>query len=63
MELECGGHKGGWMRIADLDTRRGDDRLSGLTNFTTHNDPVHPVAYNYVCRSIDFAGLFLLCLV
>ena len=20
MELECGGHKGGWMRIADLDT-------------------------------------------
>ena len=23
MELECGGHKGGWMRIADLDTSRG----------------------------------------
>ena len=24
MELECGGHKGGWMRIADLNTTRGD---------------------------------------
>ena len=22
MELECGGHKGGWMRIADIDTRK-----------------------------------------
>jgi len=25
MELECGGYKGRWMRIADLDTSRGDD--------------------------------------
>ena len=22
--LECDGHKGGWMRLADLDTSRGD---------------------------------------
>ena len=29
MELECGGQKGGWMRIADLDTSRGDDCPSG----------------------------------
>ena len=29
MELECGGHKGGWMRIADLDTSRGHDCPSG----------------------------------
>ena len=29
MELECGGHKGGWMRIADLDTSRGDDCPTG----------------------------------
>ena len=29
MELECGGHKGGWMKIADLDTSRGDDCPSG----------------------------------
>ena len=43
MELECGGHKGGWMRIADLDTSRGDDCPTGWTKFTTPNDPVHPV--------------------
>ena len=35
MELECGGHKGGWMRIADLDTTRGDDCPSGWTKITT----------------------------
>ena len=35
MELECGGHKGGWMRIADLDIRREDDCPSGWTKITT----------------------------
>ena len=35
MELECGGHKGGWMKIADLDTSRGDDCPSGWTKITT----------------------------
>ena len=35
MELECSGHKGGWMRIADLDASRGDDCPSGWTNITT----------------------------
>ena len=35
MELECGGHKGGWMRIADLDTSRGDDCPSEWTKITT----------------------------
>ena len=35
MELECGGHKGGWMRIADLDTSRGDDCPSGWNKITT----------------------------
>ena len=35
MELECGGHKGGWMRIADLDTSRGDDCPSGWVKVTT----------------------------
>jgi len=24
MSLECGGHKGGWMRVADLDTSRNN---------------------------------------
>ena len=41
MELECGGHKGGWMRIADLDTSRGDDCPSRWTKITT-NDPGQP---------------------
>ena len=36
MELECGGgHKGGWMRIVDLDTSKGDDCPSGWTKITT----------------------------
>ena len=29
MELECGGHKGGWMRIADLDASRMTALLDG----------------------------------
>ena len=36
MELECGGHKGGWMRIANLDTSRGDDCPSGWTKITIY---------------------------
>ena len=35
MELECGSQKGGWMRIADLDTSRGDDCPSGWVKVTT----------------------------
>ena len=57
MELECGGHKGGWMRIADLDTSRGDDCPSGWTKITTpvaactapNNDPG--------CYSANFSTL------
>ena len=48
MELECGGHKGGWMRIADLDTSRGDDCPSGWTKITT-NDAGQPSID--VCRT------------
>ena len=29
MELECGGTKGGWMGITDIDTSRGDTCPSG----------------------------------
>ena len=36
MELECGGFKGGWMRIADLDTSRGDDCPSGWNKITAN---------------------------
>ena len=35
MELECGGHKGGWMRIAALDASKGDDCPSEWTKITT----------------------------
>ena len=48
MELECHGYKKGWMRIADLDTSRGDDCPSGWTKITT-NDQGHPSID--VCRS------------
>ena len=58
MELECGGQKGGWMRIADLDTSRGDDCPSGWSKFTTPNDnPTYPSID--VCRSpTNGAGCF-----
>ena len=29
MELDCGGNKGGWMRLADINTKRGDTCPSG----------------------------------
>ena len=48
MELECGGQKGGWMRIADLDTSRGDKCPSGWSKITT-NDAGHPSID--VCKS------------
>ena len=49
MELQCGGYKGGWMRIVDLDTSRGDDCPTGWTKITTPNHPTHPEID--VCRS------------
>jgi len=39
MELECGGIKGGWMRIADLG---GDDCPPGWINITTPNSTTYP---------------------
>ena len=34
MELTCGGITGGWMRIADIDTNRGDDCPTGWKKIT-----------------------------
>jgi len=48
MELECGGHKGGWMKIADLDTSRGDKCPSGWTKIAT-NDAGQP--FIDVCKA------------
>ena len=36
MELDCGGNKGGWMRIADINTKRGDTCPSGWTIYKSY---------------------------
>ena len=46
MELECGGHKGGWTTIVKLDTSKGDVCPSGWTTITTPGD-----LPKVVCRS------------
>ena len=51
MELECGGHKGGWTTIAKLDTSKGDPCPSGWTIITTPGD-----LPKVVCRSGNDAG-------
>ena len=51
MELECGGHKGGWTMIAKFDTSKGDFCPSSWTKITTPESS--PKA---VCRSGDSIG-------
>ena len=51
MELECGGHKGGWTTIVKFDTSKGDSCPSGWTKVTTPGD--NPKS---VCRSGDNTG-------
>ena len=51
MELECGGHKGGWTTIVKLDTSKGDPCSSGWTKITTPGD-----SPKVVCRSGNDAG-------
>ena len=46
MDLECGGHKGGWTTIVKLDTSNGDSCPSGWTRITTPGD-----LPKVVCRS------------
>ena len=48
MELECGGHKGGWTTVVKIDTSQGDDCPSGWTKITTLGD-----SPKVVCRSGD----------
>jgi len=54
MELECGGHKGGWMRVANFSTGSGDNCPMGWTKITTPTDPVFPSVD--VCRSPNDAS-------
>ena len=51
MELECGGHKGGWTTIVKLDTSKGDFCPSGWTNITTPG-----ASPKVVCRSGNDVG-------
>ena len=51
MELQCGGHKGGWTRVAQFDTSQGDPCPTGWTLITTPG--ANP---KNVCRSGDFIG-------
>ena len=36
MELDCGGNKGGWMRLADINTKSGDTCPSGWTKYKSY---------------------------
>ena len=49
MELECGGHKGGWMRVAKLDTTNGD---------TCPGDWINNANYNSLCTGTGGAGCY-----
>ena len=49
MELQCGGHKGGWTRVAQFDTSQGDPCPTVWTLITTPG--ANP---RNVCRSGDF---------
>ena len=51
MELQCGGDKGGWTRVAQFDTSQGDPCPSGWTPITTPGG----IPRN-VCRSGDSLG-------
>ena len=57
MKLECGGHKGGWMRIADLNTTRGDNCPSGWAKITTPVVACIPAGSAAGCYSSNFSTL------
>ena len=49
MELECGGHKGGWMRVAQVDTTNGD---------TCPGEWINNVNYNSLCTGANTPGCY-----
>ena len=49
MELECGGHKGGWMRVAQVDTTNGD---------TCPGEWINNANYNSLCTGTGGAGCY-----
>ncbi|XP_065913690.1 uncharacterized protein [Dysidea avara] len=56
MELECGGTKGGWMRIADINTSRGDQCPSGWVKSSQHHS-CKPTSNAAGCYSTIFDTL------
>ena len=64
MELDCGGVKGGWMRIADIDTSRGDTCPGEWTEYSSkcmgHTPPgcysanfsTNSTSYSKVCGKV-----------
>ena len=50
MELECGGHKGGWTKIVKFDTSKGDSCPTEWTNITANG--------KVVCRAGNGAGCY-----
>ena len=49
MELECGGHKGGWMRVAQLDTTNGD---------TCPGEWINNANYDSLCTETGGVGCY-----
>ena len=60
MELECGGHKGGWCTIVKLDTSKGDSCSSGWTkyNITTPGDLPKVVCWSGNDASGCYSAIF-----
>ena len=52
MDLDCGGIKGGWMRIADINTSRGDSCPDG---WTTYNSSYCIGGSAAGCHSVSFS--------
>ena len=49
MELECGRHKGGWMKVAQVDTTNGD---------TCPGEWINNVNYNSLCTGANTPGCY-----
>ena len=55
MELECGGHKGGWMRIANFNTGDRDNCPTGWAKITSPVAACLPPRSNAGCYSVTFS--------
>ena len=56
MELECGGHRGGWMRVADYDMTRGDECPKGWDKVTANRiDVCRPPSDSVGCYPTMFS--------